>query len=115
MAHILTNDELNSFLEVSWDDLCCFAYENFLNYGQGFIGVDRTLENDDYQLMYTIISDDSLFDNAIKTMVENYNADSEMVLYFACDHGQFRTVLLKSSNNRCPESVWVERNFKRTE
>ena len=47
-------------------------------------------------------------------MVANYDADTEMILHFASDQGQFRTVLLKSSNNRSPEAVWVERNFKRT-
>ena len=108
MAHILTNDELNDLIERSWDELCRYAYENFLNCGRGFIGVDRTPKKDDYLLMYATVGPDSTLDTAIKTTVASYDPDTEMVLHFACAQNKFRTVRLKSQNRRGPESVWVE-------
>lgn len=108
MAYILTNDELNDFLGESWDNLCHFAYEQFLNHGRGFIGIDCTPDDDDFQLIYVAVTQGAASDDTTKSMVAKYNPKTEIILYFACAQGQYRTVRLKSEGGRGPESVWTE-------
>jgi hypothetical protein len=115
MAHIMDNEELNNLLAHSWDDLCRYAYEQFLNFGRGFIGIDRTPTNDDYQLMFVRVGEGSTLDVAIKNSVAAYNPETEMVIHFACAQDQYRTVRLRSQNGRGPKSVWEERGLKPSE
>jgi hypothetical protein len=95
MAHIINNEELNDLLVRSWDGLCRFAYEQFLKYGRGLIGIDRTPTDDDYQLMFVRVGEGSIFDVAIENSVAAYDPETEMVLHFACAQDQFRTVRLR--------------------
>lgn len=115
MAHIINNEELNNLLTRSWDDLCRYAYEQFLHFGRGFIGIDRTPSDDDYQLLFAVLNEDSTFDASIKASVANYDPETEMVLQFACAQNQFRTVRLRSQNGRGPRSVWEETRQKTSE
>lgn len=108
MAYILTNDELNDFLEGSWNNLCHFAYEQFLNHGRGFIGIDREPDNDDFQLIYATATRDAACNGTIKPIVAKYDPKTEVILHFACAQGQYRTVRLKNEDGKGPKSVWTE-------
>ena len=107
MAAIITQQDLDSLLAESWDALCRFAYEHFLESGRGFVGVDRD-DQGELQLLYATVPETSTFDDEIKAIVSRYNPQDEIVLHFACAFGKYRTVRVRNPVDRTPQAVWKE-------
>lgn len=108
MAYIFANGEFNDLLKDAWDKLAIFAYEQFLNHGRGLIGIDRPPGDDEFQFFYVTASQDATPNGKIGALVTKYDPETEIVINYAYAEDLFRTVQMKTSNERGPKAVWTE-------
>jgi hypothetical protein len=101
-----------------WEQIACFAYDGYRQYGRGVVEIRKTRDGDNYETMdfnilYSVCDCDDPDHNSARP-VNVYDPDYEVVVRYAHENCNPRTLILKTpSGARHPQRISLLEEFIR--
>ena len=108
METAISKEVFETIFREHWEQIACFAYDGYRNYGRGIVETIKTKDGDSYETMDFNIaySTSDLSDPYSALLMMEYDPDDEVVVRYEKENFNMCTILLKTPpGERDPQRI----------
>ena len=112
MSDRISDEIFDQIMNVSWEQIACFAYDGYLTHGRGLVGIEKIYSGADPEdLQFTlcfIIYDYEMQkpDPAAAKLIADYDPNYELVVQYLREDGSVRTACIRTApGQRHPKRI----------
>ena len=112
MSDRISDEIFDQIMNVSWEQIACFAYDGFFAEGRGVVGIEKVSsgagpEDPAFTLCYILYDyDRQKPDPAAAKLIADYDPNYELVVQYLREDGSVRTARIKTApGQRHPKRI----------
>ena len=116
METAISKEVFETIFREHWEQIACFAYDGYRNYGRGIVKIIKTKDGDSYETMDFNIaySTCDLSDPDSARLMIDYDPEDEVIVRYEQENFKMRTILLETPpGERNPQRISLLEEFIR--